>query len=512
MVSGLLLVLLVASISSCNSQKCSLSNTCYKSRERVWGKFEKEVCVCPFASCISTTNPCPGIVNIQFDGIAIGTEITPGIFEEWGELNALSIHQGPPVNITQDLFKSQRPHLKILELDTFSIENIEVGAFGGFRKLEILDIRPYKVNIIRRNTFRGLSMLQVLKLYSGNVSVIHPGAFNGLDRLKRLWVSNNKITHIRKGVFDNLVALEELRMSFNHIHRIDPFAFSKLQNLKTLECWDTKMQTLTPEMLNGLESVRNLNFGKNFINMIENGTFSEMENLEHLILSKNNLTSFSLIDLYLPLPSLLTLDLKSNQIDNILLPTNFSEPLLTNLTKFVLNGNKLAAVPRFLLDYAPDINSAYAPVPNSCDCFEVSNVTDPYDEISLIPSMSCPHTCTIPTVDCTPTHIDLNDIREMPHIIITCNVTGNPTPSVTWKQPNGRIILGDYNPWDRETNLYLSDIKMSDLGTYTCHVESRAGIAQSLTTINLLTSSSKQILPNCILLLITIFQITINFV
>ncbi|XP_033115118.1 leucine-rich repeats and immunoglobulin-like domains protein 2 [Anneissia japonica] len=501
--NGIIVILILYSIFGCYCQDCSLVNICYKSEERILDRFQKSVCVCPYAPCIPLSNPCPGYLNIQFDGIATGTSLPAGIFKEWGDLNAISIHQGPPVNITKELFQSQRPHLTILELDTFSIEHIDVGAFEGFRNLEFLDIRPFKINIIRRNTFRGLNSLRVLKLYSGNLTVVESGAFNGLSNLKRLWLSNNHIDRIQKGLFDNLVQLEELKLSFNKIHHIDPFAFSKLSNLHTLECWDTKLRKLSPEMLDGLKFIKKLNFGKNMISRIETGTFAEMPYLEHLLLSKNNLTTFSLIDLHLPLPGLMTLDLQFNQIEDILFPTNTKEPLLANLTKFILNRNQLGAVPRFILDYAPVMSSGFAPVPISCECFEVTNATNSQDSINLVPSMSCPQTCFLPTIDCTPSLVELKSLWRPPTIIITCNVTGNPTPSVTWKRPNGRVILGDYNPWEGVTNLYISNIELPDTGKYVCQVENTAGTAQSSTSINFLESAAVAHMHNLLLLWMT---------
>ena len=79
--------------------------------------------------------------------------------------------------------------------------------------------------------------------------------------------------------------------------------------------------------------------------------------------------------------------------------------------------------------------------------------------------------------------------------IFSCQATGEPVPSISWYFKGVIINMSDVNKYNvsntlRETTitslLTISNVQLSDVGTYTCNAENIIGIDQSsgILTVN----------------------------
>ena len=55
-------------------------------------------------------------------------------------------------------------------------------------------------------------------------------------------------------------------------------------------------------------------------------------------------------------------------------------------------------------------------------------------------------------------------------VVVNCNVSGNPTPSVSWSTTDGSSLLSDprFDVTDDGKTLTIFDVRSSDTGEYVC--------------------------------------------
>lgn len=156
--------------------------------------------------------------------------------------------------------------------------------------------------------------------------------------LQTLTVDYNRVGVISASSFENVLQLRELSLAHNIIREIPDDTFSNLTRLEKLNLYGNLITTLSPLSLDGLRnSLISLNIGLNRLNQVP---ILDFPYISSLILSKNNITSFSQ-DSFMRLPDLKNLDLSENAISD--LPINVLNPL-SKLTAINLSKNYLKIV------------------------------------------------------------------------------------------------------------------------------------------------------------------------
>ena len=267
---------------------------------------------------------------------------------------------------------------------------LQMGAFSSLTMLEELIIEDCAIKDLPPDVFYGLENLKRLDVRTkSDVSlIIQAGAFDHLAKLEALDLSQNRIRNIPTGDLCKLGKLRSLNLSRNEIGSLEDLG------LKPEECGDAlRVVDLSHNQLTGIETwagtgVRELDLENNYIRFIQedvfrnsslsvlklsnnqishlpantlsslalrelrlaNNTLSSLSwntfegqfNLESLDLSGNILMSSGLpANLTQYLPSLLELNLCSNQLDN--LPPEFTASL-PSLQVLRLCDNQLGAV------------------------------------------------------------------------------------------------------------------------------------------------------------------------
>lgn len=210
---------------------------------------------------------------------------------------------------------SQIPNIKeVTRIHIKFNSDLEIyhGSFESCVKLQYLVINNNKINKIRSDTFKDLT-LKYLHLGYNQINVIYYGAFSNLSFLQELRVDNNNLKEIPTAVFIDL-PLQELALSKNKIQTIENRALKNLPNLKKLLLDGNKLQyiylhevltypqnlevvwlhnnslaVVTSYMLQKLNNLKILNLAMNSISFIEPNSFKQTPKLNYLILSYNHL-------------------------------------------------------------------------------------------------------------------------------------------------------------------------------------------------------------------------------
>ena len=203
----------------------------------------------------------------------------------------------------------------------YGLETIDDNAFRGLNNLKQIDFSSNKLTRISENVLQSLKKLEWLDLKENKLNQID--AFGYLSNLTFLNLSSNQITHLGNECFKGLKSLKELKLEHNKVRQIEEKAFFGLENLEIL------------------------NLENNEISIISEKTFNGLNSLQELILKMNRLKKLKAC-YFGGLISLTKLDL-SNCVDTALLIINGAQiemirenfvKLLPNLTDLNLEGNE----------------------------------------------------------------------------------------------------------------------------------------------------------------------------
>ena len=125
-------------------------------------------------------------------------------------------------------------------------------------------------------------------------------------------LSTNKLTSLGANIFIGHVNIVELNFLYNEIVNVSSLAFSGIINLQKLNLRRNKL-TAFPDLQLISSNLIELNLRQSEISSID--TTFEMQALEIFSMEKNMLTALSVGSLVLP--SLTSLDLKYNKLNNV---------------------------------------------------------------------------------------------------------------------------------------------------------------------------------------------------
>lgn len=166
--------------------------------------------------------------------------------------------------------------------------------------------------------------------------------------IKYLYLQNNLIEEIKAGVFDNVTDLRWLVLDHNNItaDKIQSGTIEKLGKLEKLLFSYNKLSK--PPKLNS-KSLDEVKLIGNQLTALPSGILSGMENLTTVHLSKNKLTSDSIVGAFKGLKSLMLLDLSENKLKK--LPAGIPASLLM----LYIDNNDIDSIPSGYLAKLPEL-------------------------------------------------------------------------------------------------------------------------------------------------------------
>ena len=282
------------------------------------------------------------VINLQvldLSGNKLGV-LPSGVLGQLANLKQLYLNKSFVQFLQPGIFDSNQ-NLIVLDLSGNNLTRVENGTFAKLNYLEILKLENNKLGHIQRGTFTGLYDLDVLNLHSNELQKLNLGIFDDLFDLTQLYIYNNQLTTLEPGVFRSLGDLKQLTLHMNNIPWVGTRTFEGLTTLTRLGLSNNRIETLESNCFKNLVSLKWLDLSFNNLTALPPDLFSSLVSLETLLLRNNFLYQFNSEAFNKFNNSLSTVDLTSNQLDN--LDGNIFK-LTPNLTLLMLTENPLKQV------------------------------------------------------------------------------------------------------------------------------------------------------------------------
>lgn len=221
----------------------------------------------------------------------------------------------------------------------------QLAALGLPANLTHLVLHSLRPGELRRDSFRGMTVLQRLILVDSPVAGVAPGALDDLRRLKTLRLSRDGLAQLPRALLARLEQLEQLFLDRNALRSLEPDAFAPLARLQELSLSHNRLSALPAALFAGLGRLRALDLSANALAHLPAGLFGALGRLERLALHDNRLVALD-AGLLGALRSLRALHLHRNRLQ-ALAPRAFDA--LANLGNLTLQENQLRALPPALL-------------------------------------------------------------------------------------------------------------------------------------------------------------------
>lgn len=269
--------------------------------------------------------------------------------------------------------------------------------------------------------------------------------------LKTLVLSHNRIDKLDIG---NVIQdqLENLDLSFNQLSALDFLAaFPKLRHLNV--AFNSLHGKLGNDSLIHNGKLQWLSFNGNPIQMLESSMFRRNEFLGYLSLSGMEIDSLParILD---PLTRLQQLEVRDNRKLSSLKEDVFRF-LGGSLRHLNLANNSLSALPRSLrqLEALRTLNLDDNPFECDCRLFWFANWLEKRPSVVPSTNMFCsgrrPLIESLWSMHCSAVRLETSTLFQEglmgEPIVLTCNFSGNPAPSVTWVTPNRTTLRYDPN-------------------------------------------------------------------
>jgi Leucine-rich repeat (LRR) protein len=228
------------------------------------------------------------------------------------------------------------PSVKILRLADNQISEINSESFKDLNQLFVLEIHFNKIQIIKNDTFSGLSAMEYLIMFRNLIHTIEDNSFAAMKKIKFLYLFSNKLEKIHNKMFRNLFSLAELLLFENDMIEIESESFIDLVKLEKLHLFSNKLRYLNNLTFVGLYSLRELWLQKNELKQI-GPIFSNLVNLNYIVFDNNKLESVDQ-DCFRSNENLIKIEVFSNGISRL---NNLNIENLSKLDELNLNNNLL---------------------------------------------------------------------------------------------------------------------------------------------------------------------------
>lgn len=477
----------------------------------------------------------PGLLDVSLHRVQ-AAEITAETLEASPGLRTLAWTASGIERLEGPCFRASR-RLESLNLGDNRLAKLPVELLRPLAKLRELNLTGNRLASLSRSAFQGLEALESLRLADNGIAVLPFQAFEAVRTLVRLDLSSNLLVSLPDHTFRPNRALQELLLSSNRLTKLPSQLFSGLAGLRILELNDNEIDYLPRGLFNELGNLERLDLSGNPLTRVRDGrlshgAFNGLSNLRWLSLSRSRLTGLP-NNLWLPTPHLRDLRLSETRIESL---EDGDLRYLRELQNLEIASSPLHGIGSYVLEDTPNLrwlslrdnDLTFLPPslahlsqiehielqrnPWACDCrmfwfvrWAEQHVAKP----SFDSGLRCGHdsgattdtfqalrylNCTAPSLlRATPTEKWL--IRT--EVVLECEFTGNPAPSVAWITPTLRIFHWNPDPsfpdvfvrhprvhdWEvaqedfvddgrvrllENGSLYISKLLREDVGLYKC--------------------------------------------
>ncbi|XP_022080958.1 leucine-rich repeats and immunoglobulin-like domains protein 3 [Acanthaster planci] len=387
------------------------------------------------------------------------------------------------------------PALEGLDLSFNRIQVLERHGFEGLASLLDLFINQNVVSTVADGAFIGLNALKVLELSNNRISWSledMPGAFEGLISLRHLNLANNRIRSIAKRAFDGIEGIRELDLRNNNITSIQVNAFNHMQHLSqllinssTLFC-DCQLSWFPGwvdtagyrDTIDGTCSHPPPLRGKNVFNVAPS-LFICDDNSKPVIVRNPQTTAA----------------LRGDNVSLVCVATSSSEsPMHFTWKKddeVLLNPNEQMFASQGegnLIQYRSVLS-----LPNIQDTDQGKFQCVITNELGSTMSKTARVTVYVfPSFTLTPKE---SEVRVGGTARLECSATGDPNPVIAWQKDGGDDFPAArerrFQVMDEESEtFYISNVKVSDVGMYSCTATNAAGTISANATLTVLQAPS----------------------
>ncbi|KAK7481380.1 hypothetical protein BaRGS_00027336 [Batillaria attramentaria] len=263
---------------------------------------------------------------------------------------------------------------------------------------------------------------------------INAGDLSGLTSLETLVISDTVLDSIDENAFQGLTSLRSLDMSYNRLTSIPAGLFQGLDKLTFVYLTGNTHCSLPPSVFKNLKTLRELYLGSMSISVFDPSLFSGLDSLVHLDLSDNEIKEVP-ASVASPtfLRSLKNLDLSFNQLTTL---SNDTGQLLTRVLKVELANNPWHC--NCLLKWLRG-HKRHVSTPHESSNVVLCNSPEALRYRALVSIPDADFKCTPPTiVKCD----SLATQYEGDSFTVSCNMTGDPFPDVSWSTADGAMTVG----------------------------------------------------------------------
>ncbi|XP_012273693.1 leucine-rich repeat and immunoglobulin-like domain-containing nogo receptor-interacting protein 3 isoform X2 [Orussus abietinus] len=404
-----------------------------------------------------------------------------GLLEPLRSLECLNLTGNRLASLRQSAFLGLES-LEEIRLARNRLTVVPYQVFAPARALRVLDLRENLLVSLPDHSFKPNRNLVELRLSVNRLTKLPSHVFSGLGRLRVLELRDNEIDVLPRGLFADLAALEVLDLSGNPVANLSNVAFAGLRNLERLSLRRTRISAIPRDLWRPVERLRALDLGATGLEVVRNGDLAGLDRLEELVVTDGPLREISTRALA-HTPALRKIDLRDN--DLAFLPASLARLPLVELH---LAGNPWACDCRmfWFVKWAEDHVRATA-FDSGLRCG-----ADLADAVDML--------YTLRYLNCTPPSLVRagSIVRRviLSPVLLECEFSGNPAPSVTWVTPTLRIFHwnpdpsfpdvfvrhpvvheeGDLRPLPEDGrirllengSLYIAHLLRQDVGVYEC--------------------------------------------
>ncbi|XP_018059652.1 PREDICTED: leucine-rich repeat and immunoglobulin-like domain-containing nogo receptor-interacting protein 3 [Atta colombica] len=368
------------------------------------------------------------------------------------------------------------PHLERLDLGDNWLADLPSDVFHPLHQLQYLNLTGNRLAALPQQLFHHLNRLQEIRLAANLLSVLPYQAFSSAKELVRLDLSGNRLVSLPDHSFQPNRQLQELRLVGNRLTKLPPRLFSGLVQLKVLDLADNEIDALPRSLFNDLTALQHLDLESNPIAHLTDTAFQSLINLRWLDLSRLPISSLP-DNIWRPVSRLRTLLLSGTKLENL---RNKNLAGLTELETLEITNSPLREIGQLTLNETPSLrridlrnneltflpaNVAHLPLLDelqlqgnswACDCrmfwFVKWAESRAHLRAAFQSGLKCGHEMdstvnilqTLRYLECSPPIlVQVTKTQQyllLSSVLLECEFSGNPAPSLTWVTPSGLVL------------------------------------------------------------------------
>ncbi|XP_071559969.1 uncharacterized protein [Temnothorax nylanderi] len=353
-------------------------------------------------------------------------DLPSDVFHPLQQLQYLNLTGNRLVALPQQLFRHLN-RLQEIRLAANLLSVLPYQAFAPAKELVRLDLSRNRLVSLPDHSFQPNRQLQELRLAGNRLTKLPSRLFSGLAQLKVLDLADNAIDALPRGLFNDLTALEYLDLGGNPIARLSDTAFQGLASLRWLDLSRSPISSLPGDIWRPVSRLRTLLLSGTKLENLRNKNLAGLAELENLEITNGTLREIGQLTLN-ETPSLRKIDLRDN--DLTFLPANVAN--LPFLDELHLQGNSWACDCRmfWFVKWAESRAHLRAAFQSGLKCGHERGTVD---ILQTLRYLECSPPILVRTTK-TQQYLLLSSV------LLECEFSGNPAPSLTWVTPSGLVL------------------------------------------------------------------------